>query len=129
MAGFLADAGFPRLYAAASLKRMPARIPGVFGDGFPRLYAAASLKHQCGELRVCLSIVCFPRLYAAASLKPPIHDDLDPVFCRFPRLYAAASLKLHHGDDTAIHFDRFPRLYAAASLKPAGLSAAGGGSV
>ena len=37
--------GFPRLYAAASLKRhRDALAPRGEGDGFPRLYAAASLK-------------------------------------------------------------------------------------
>ena len=38
--------GFPRLYAAASLKRIPARRVMHIRDRFPRLYAAASLKHE-----------------------------------------------------------------------------------
>ena len=38
--------GFPRLYAAASLKPVPlVRLPHGRRHGFPRLYAAASLKH------------------------------------------------------------------------------------
>ena len=35
---------FPRLYAAASLKRRRRRQGRPHGGGFPRLYAAASLK-------------------------------------------------------------------------------------
>ena len=39
-------AGFPRLYAAASLKQThPFDVRGAVEPGFPRLYAAASLKH------------------------------------------------------------------------------------
>ena len=38
--------------------------------GFPRLYAAASLKLEV-DLRLATALQeCFPRLYAAASLKP-----------------------------------------------------------
>ena len=36
--------GFPRLYAAASLKRERDALDGVDAVRFPRLYAAASLK-------------------------------------------------------------------------------------
>ena len=38
--------------------------------GFPRLYAAASLKHLYSSYRVHQTQNGFPRLYAAASLKP-----------------------------------------------------------
>ena len=37
--------GFPRLYAAASLKRRDKQPASAIDFGFPRLYAAASLKH------------------------------------------------------------------------------------
>ena len=38
--------GFPRLYAAASLKRAARARPAAWRAGFPRLYAAASLKQR-----------------------------------------------------------------------------------
>ena len=62
--------------------------------GFPRLYAAASLKPELrrGHERDLLD--GFPRLYAAASLKLGRYADGRPRAGRgFPRLYAAASLK------------------------------------
>ena len=37
---------FPRLYAAASLKRSLVDVDIPLGKQFPRLYAAASLKHR-----------------------------------------------------------------------------------
>ena len=111
--------GFPRLYAAASLK--PAR-PSLPSPGFRPFSAALCRglieailrrKHVVPERRfsaaLCRGLIeamsplsrsrfdreGFPRLYAAASLKP------DQALCRadwppvcFPRLYAAASLKL-----------------------------------
>ena len=44
------NAGIPRLYAAASLKRREGeRPPRPLHRGIPRLYAAASLKHDRGE--------------------------------------------------------------------------------
>ena len=76
---FLAVWGFPRLYAAASLKRyknlddLRARIAG-----FPRLYAAASLKRYKNLDDLRARIAGFPRLYAAASLK----QDCVRVLCR-----------------------------------------------
>ena len=43
--GCVSGAGFPRLYAAASLKRQPLDDLHAHAHvGFPRLYAAASLK-------------------------------------------------------------------------------------
>ena len=60
---------FPRLYAAASLKRRSAPDLAQPAHGFPRLYAAASLK-RTGWTRLIFAFGCsFPRLYAAASLK------------------------------------------------------------
>ena len=63
--------------------------------GFPRLYAAASLKLVADTADYDEMIRSFPRLYAAASLKRVLVVVLDQVATRFPRLYAAASLK--HG--------------------------------
>ena len=85
--------GFPRLYAAASLKLL------ALGDGvgrrlgFPRLYAAASLKRGCAGSHLQRVLEGFPRLYAAASLKPVTHGKCFSSTSCFPRLYAAASLK------------------------------------
>ena len=137
----LAALRFPRLYAAASLKRAGCR-PGPPGSSsFPRLYAAASLKpydellaeatrlgFSAALCRGLIEAACrrsdrstpwrrFPRLYAAASLKRQPQRPRPATPARFPRLYAAASLK--HGilGHVIQLFCRFPRLYAAASLK------------
>ena len=134
--------GFPRLYAAASLKP---RIPWtceVLAPSFPRLYAAASLKLHSYSYPLRPAPRRFPRLYAAASLKLPegaLHRKRGQSF---PRLYAAASLKRIVGGKSIRPVGRFsaalcrgliaalrsfssllltecfPRLYAAASLKP-----------
>ena len=65
----MSTVGFPRLYAAASLKRVPEAERGVhLLARFPRLYAAASLKRPHGG-RARRHLRGFPRLYAAASLK------------------------------------------------------------
>ena len=82
------DGGFPRLYAAASLKRRRvARDRRLDPDGFPRLYAAASLKLLLARLGRLAQRRGFPRLYAAASLKrcrPPIGPPgIVPVFRGF----------------------------------------------
>ena len=61
--------GFPRLYAAASLKLQTAPLVSCLLIGFPRLYAAASLKRVHAPRRRAHRKSCFPRLYAAASLK------------------------------------------------------------
>ena len=133
--------GFPRLYAAASLKHeallrdfprarrfsaalcrglieaiSPPRSPHPPPSSFPRLYAAASLKrhHHGGPAHGDRG---FPRLYAAASLKHSLCSSIGSLSARFPRLYAAASLKPAHGDQRQRALSRFPRLYAAASLK------------
>ena len=86
--------GFPRLYAAASLKPVPGAPGAAVVIGFPRLYAAASLKPWTSGL-VAIDDLGFPRLYAAASLK--LHYNFGSksrLVAGFPRLYAAASLKL-----------------------------------
>ena len=62
---------FPRLYAAASLKReLRVRLGELDESRFPRLYAAASLKRVAPAPQQSDSPQRFPRLYAAASLKP-----------------------------------------------------------
>ena len=62
--------GFPRLYAAASLKlEVCAGTMHPARDRFPRLYAAASLKRLRYARRPAGPVTGFPRLYAAASLK------------------------------------------------------------
>ena len=134
--------GFPRLYAAASLKRRGRHKPVPGACGFPRLYAAASLKRRAGRYDL-QGARGFPRLYAAASLKldgaavggGQAHG-FSAALCRglieagsgaagqaecatgFPRLYAAASLKHNNSSRAQAASIRFPRLYAAASLKP-----------
>ena len=134
--------GFPRLYAAASLKRR-VRVRRVRWPTarFPRLYAAASLKHRApapapGHAHTFSAALCrglieawqrahgtglairgFPRLYAAASLKPGFALTGHIAEIRFPRLYAAASLKPHTTVAARLAIAGFPRLYAAASLK------------
>ena len=85
--------GFPRLYAAASLKPTPHGNSGAAYHGFPRLYAAASLKQLPPRAPPRHRRDRFPRLYAAASLKPAALAGEPRLLLRFPRLYAAASLK------------------------------------
>ena len=53
--------GFPRLYAAASLKRPLPAVELLLCARFPRLYAAASLKQVYREAGVVLA----PRFSAA----------------------------------------------------------------
>ena len=65
----------------------------AYGPRFPRLYAAASLKRR-PDRDLEQDEARFPRLYAAASLKPGPGRSEDARVHRFPRLYAAASLKL-----------------------------------
>ena len=110
-------ARFPRLYAAASLKRAD---PGEDTDlrhvfsaalcrglieacwgrrsrGRPSRFSAALcrglIEAPRGWLHRGSSSRCFPRLYAAASLKRPLETDVRIGRGGFPRLYAAASLK------------------------------------
>ena len=86
--------GFPRLYAAASLKR---EIDQDAVDA--RRAFSAALCRGLIEARWSMptgsgGCAGFPRLYAAASLKPTKNGMFGEPFKRFPRLYAAASLKL-----------------------------------
>ena len=57
------------------------------GNRFPRLYAAASLKRHRFASTTRVSRTRFPRLYAAASLKPPVagtgHNRPQRVFRGF----------------------------------------------
>ena len=109
----------PRLYAAASLKRVPVAVAhGVRHLGIPRLYAAASLKLDLDDGLPLRALDGIPRLYAAASLKPIRSRHLDrEVESGIPRLYAAASLKHVHTPGALAIMLGIPRLYAAASLK------------
>ena len=66
--------GFPRLYAAASLKLLALGKDGAAGLGFPRLYAAASLKHH--PLRVARSQA---ELFSAALCRGLIEAAQRPV--------------------------------------------------
>ena len=135
--------GFPRLYAAASLKLRAGARAGLY----PARFSAAlcrGLIEACGRARLASARRRgFPRLYAAASLKHPLRRDGVPgPEAGFPRLYAAASLKPTGPAEAAVRITRFsaalcrglieasgrarpgrwrisgfPRLYAAASLK------------
>ena len=67
--------GFPRLYAAASLKLVRPVVTERGYVSFPRLYAAASLKQQV-DVQAGRHQAGFPRLYAAASLKRHDHPAL-----------------------------------------------------
>ena len=85
--------GFPRLYAAASLKRGPGTADGKTVLRFPRLYAAASLKRRRQQP---LQVHSYP---FSAALCRGLIEAIISIFRReliaigFPRLYAAASLK------------------------------------
>ena len=136
--------GFPRLYAAASLKHPPA----LDVEGRQAPFSAALCRGLIeARTRASGDICCAP--FSAALCR-----GLIEAMCpggrhphprrRFPRLYAAASLKpglpacdpgLRAGFSAALcrglieapsctrlrsrSASRFPRLYAAASLKPA----------
>ena len=112
--------GFPRLYAAASLKTPGAGWPRASGGCFPRLYAAASLKK-----RAVLGLRPADGWFSAALCRGLIEERGASPCPRgpgsgFPRLYAAASLKTVHADGALLRVpEGFPRLYAAASLKTA----------
>ena len=95
---------FPRLYAAASLKREDGQGPAVADAGFPRLYAAASLKHlgrhHPADLGNGFSAALCRGLIEATG-RPGWPGSVDR---RFPRLYAAASLK--HSIQSRLHGER-----------------------
>ena len=89
--------GFPRLYAAASLKPPVVNVAiSIRLDRFPRLYAAASLKQERvlpgRERQVELSAALCRGLIEAATVR-----RASSMRWGFPRLYAAASLKLVFG--------------------------------
>ena len=91
----LDEAGFPRLYAAASLKLRPASEPMIseIVRCFPRLYAAASLKllrssDRYLQLSKFSAALCRGLIEAARKREASSRSA-----CGFPRLYAAASLK------------------------------------
>ena len=132
---------FPRLYAAASLKRLGQPPVGLRARRFPRLYAAASLK-PLGHPDVGLEVIRFPRLYAAASLKHADHarhlgdgSAFSAALCRGliearvrgparrRRYRFSAALcrglieAVNHQPALGRRSGGFPRLYAAASLK------------
>ena len=115
--GVPSSRGFPRLYAAASLKPGPLLGRARHRLRFPRLYAAASLKplyarRRGGVGRVFSAALCRGLIEAPARLPKP-----SPRPNRFPRLYAAASLKRDRQLEPLHTGLGFPRLYAAASLK------------
>ena len=141
----VARAGFPRLYAAASLKQSVRAyvraLLSMFSAALCRGLIEAIL-HAWSQMEI---LHRFPRLYAAASLKRPSRRAPTSRGRSFPRLYAAASLKRLErrpcdrgsrlfsaalcrglieargcGCGSASERERFPRLYAAASLKPDG---------
>ena len=115
--------GFPRLYAAASLKRLSGRFDLVYPAGFPRLYAAASLKRgQRGDTAPG-DLGGFPRLYAAASLKHPVFGPLTRPFRRFSAALCRGLIEARKSQTILLsELNGFPRLYAAASLKHSALS-------
>ena len=114
--------GFPRLYAAASLKRGAGLHGGRLEACFPRLYAAASLKRHSPALwestamtfsaALCRGLIeapmprrCFTVRsgFSAALCRGLIEASQDAMTtpttpASFPRLYAAASLKLGDGE-------------------------------
>ena len=110
--------GFPRLYAAASLKRhVPHRVVVDLEPRFPRLYAAASLKPSCRRSALVGS-AGFSAALCRGLIEALLHRLIIYRFLAgFPRLYAAASLKRDIGPFIFAGIQRFPRLYAAASLK------------
>ena len=87
-------AGFPRLYAAASLKR----LLGCGGERgrsgrFPRLYAAASLKRLQVAQQVGVDLGFSAALCRGLIEAESVSRMAGWTSPRFPRLYAAASLK------------------------------------
>ena len=89
------EGGFPRLYAAASLKRLS--MSALYSRARQRFSAALCrglIEATPADQTRPLSANGFPRLYAAASLKLRVVVAGEPPgACGFPRLYAAASLK------------------------------------
>ena len=110
--------GFPRLYAAASLKlsqpqhaeRQAARFSAALCRGLIEAAVATSSRRLAA---------CFPRLYAAASLKQG--RGRGPGRGRragFSAALCRGLIEAHGTGGARRRLRRFPRLYAAASLKP-----------
>ena len=119
--------GFPRLYAAASLKRQSRRR----GRHRDRRFSAALCRGLIEALRPRRRSNARGSRFSAALCRGLIEarrwrSPASSVRRRFPRLYAAASLKRRTNRSSAVCCSCFPRLYAAASLKPAGPAGAGG---
>ena len=85
--------GFPRLYAAASLKHRGQGVVQLLRDKFSAALCRGLIEAGEGGGPVSPMAEGFPRLYAAASLKRRVTGSGDTLSRRFPRLYAAASLK------------------------------------
>ena len=125
-------ARFPRLYVAASLKRVASGRAGVARMGV----FSAALCRDLIEARGCRRPPApaspgFPRLYVAASLKqwqcPPRRVRVAPVF----RGFMSRPEARHRYGSVEYRPRGFPRLYVAASLKlrRAGRSVDGPGAV
>ena len=108
---------FPRLYAAASLKRRVIDLGMLPADQFSAALCRGLIEACAPSCGTSPSRARFPRLYAAASLKRVAADECAGDLDSFPRLYAAASLKQGAREAWGAMRDGFPRLYAAASLK------------
>ena len=136
---------FPRLYAAASLKRLHREHPAVEPVAFSAALCRGLIEARWSDVTAPVARPGFPRLYAAASLK---HSDLRrahrqlPVFSaalcrglieatsprwRTPTARRRFSAALCRGlieapapgsPSAGAGWRSFPRLYAAASLKP-----------
>ena len=104
------------LFSPLSLRAPPGGREG--GRGFPRLYAAASLKRVSPSTRFPVAASFSAALCRGLIEAAPIHRMDSARIRRFPRLYAAASLKHLYLPFDSSRDIRFPRLYAAASLKP-----------
>ena len=90
---------FPRLYAAASLKRENLEAIAMTIQAFSAALCRGLIEAWEVSPDISRDSGRFPRLYAAASLKPGLYRAQVPATQGFPRLYAAASLKLaEHGD-------------------------------
>ena len=63
--------GFPRLYAAASLKRMARTAYAKLEEGFSAALCRGLIEAMRPRHRMRARLPGFPRLYAAASLKRP----------------------------------------------------------
>ena len=137
------QSGFPRLYAAASLKRERHRghVHGVarFSAALCRglieaarrrpLRPASSTRFSAALCRGLIEAVLdfegrrgprrrFPRLYAAASLKPLSEAGGMVVVTLFSAALCRGLIEAKSGAERGEHELRgFPRLYAAASLK------------